>query len=330
MERDNSINYFKAILVIGMILGHCIQLLSKPTGLWGVFSQGINLITFSGFFFVFGYLYNLNYCDKQVSVNKKIKSIIFPLLAFYISAISWCVIIENSLTLKMLLKILLMIRIPPYSEFLLAYTVMSLLFWLIRPVLQKLRNSSVMVIILLLLILLLSFVPFYKLYPTIVFKGQEIYFDYYIGLLIGSNQHSYFPVFQYFTFFLIGVFFSQKGVVFSKIVLSIAFIGTVMFVCYCLLTKEYPSRFPPSFFWIVGSWFILYLYFLLSKKIKKNQFLNAIGENTMNYLLLSNIFIFSIRGPSDYSYTVAVLTGLLILVVIYFINFTVRKSKIFS
>jgi TM2 domain-containing membrane protein YozV len=61
-----------------------------------------------------------------------------------------------------------------------------------------------------------------------------------------------------------------------------------------------PNRFAPSLFWIVGSAFFLYIYFLVSNllaaKLKKIELLEKPGKNVLFYLLVSNIFIFAIHS----------------------------------
>jgi hypothetical protein len=326
VERDNSVNVFKAFLIIGMILAHCINLLTPTEGIWAIFCRGVNLITFSGFFFCFGYVYNISYLGKKVPFAKKVKSVLIPLLAFYISALSWALIVDRELDIIVLFKILSILNVPPYSEFLLAFSIMSLLFWLFQKQIARIKKTKYFLMILP-AILLISLVPFYSIYPSIYIFGHLIKFDYYIGLLLGSKTNSYFPVIQYSFFFFLGIFFSDKKILFNRNVMIAAIFGTIAFIIYCLVKKHYPSRFPPHLLWITGSWFILYTYFLISKMIKKLQFrfFILIGENTIIYLLLSNIFIFSLRDKLSGSYLAALTTGVSIVVVITYLLSSVRK-----
>lgn len=121
-----------------------------------------------------------------------------------------------------------------------------------------------------------------------------------IGLLIGTNNFSSFPVIQYSPFYLVGIYFAAYKVKFNKIILIISCAFTLSFVSYLLYTHNLPSRFPPSLFWIIGSAFFLYIYFLvsnfLSSYVNKTQFLEILGKNVLLYLILSNIFIFTIHS----------------------------------
>lgn len=52
-KREKGIDLFKAILVIGMILGHVFQLLARNNQITNLIIKYINLISFSGFLFCF-------------------------------------------------------------------------------------------------------------------------------------------------------------------------------------------------------------------------------------------------------------------------------------
>src|SRR5437868_1945961 len=92
-SRVAAIDYMKSFLIIGMILGHTIQFLntgsnSMVNSLLTRFSGYINLVTFPGFLFCFGYACYVAYLQKE---NKEVRLKIFKtaikiLLAYYISA----------------------------------------------------------------------------------------------------------------------------------------------------------------------------------------------------------------------------------------------------
>lgn len=65
-KRDSSLDIFKGFLIIGMIFAHIIQFFSN----WSFFldyyiSMYINIITFSGFMFSFGYVSQIAYLKKE-------------------------------------------------------------------------------------------------------------------------------------------------------------------------------------------------------------------------------------------------------------------------
>lgn len=321
-------NVFKAILVLGMVLSHGISLLSPSIGPFEPLSQIIALITFSGFFFCFGYVYNLAYGGKDVASGKKVRSVILPLLAYYISALSWVVIKESDLSLLTLAKVITTYRLPPFSEFLLAFSLMSLVYWLIKPTIDTVKNKPYFTLILVFL-LVSSFVPFYRFYPVVQLQGKEIVFDAIIGLFFGSPK-AYFPIVQYSFFFFMGILFSERQIVFDSKVLLACIAGTAACFIYWWTSGQLPSRFPPNFLWITGSWLFIYLYYLASKKLRwlQNLATVTIGENTLNYLVLSNILLFSLSEIGYRSYSFAILSSILVVMVITFLIDCTRKPML--
>lgn len=327
--RDLSQNYFKAFLVIGMILSHALQLLTQPSGYFLVFTVYINLITFSGFMFSFGYIYQKAYGKKKVDCYFAINKMKTTLFAFYISAFCWKLIIEHELTFRSIIMILIFKNVPPYSEFLLAFFLTTAVFFLFKNKIATLINSKY-VIILLLLLLFISFAPFYKLYTNFVFWGHIIYLDYYIGLIFGSLRLTFFPIFQYLIFFMLGIWFQKNKISYSKPTFIVSILSTLIFLSYLYLKKELPQRFPPSPFWLIGSFFFLYLYLICSRKLKQNKltaYLNLIGENSLIYLLLSNVLIFSLKNTLHWNYISALIGGLGVIV---FITYNISITRIFN
>lgn len=143
-ERDRSIDMLKTLLVIGMILAHCIQLIGKPTPLTNAISTGVNLITFSGFLFCFGYAVSIAYLGKSKDYvkNKIIRNCIELLIVYYISGISYELFVTKQLSLIKLMKILILLHIPGYSEFLAGFFVLNLLTLIFFNQIVKILNSK--------------------------------------------------------------------------------------------------------------------------------------------------------------------------------------------
>ena len=88
--RKREIDIQKGILTIGMILCHCIQFFGKEEyGLQKILVNLINLSTFSGFMFCFGYTNQVAYYEKswKSSSVKMLRNVFRILIAFYISGI---------------------------------------------------------------------------------------------------------------------------------------------------------------------------------------------------------------------------------------------------
>lgn len=222
LNRDYAINYFKSLLVIGMIIGHCVQLLTdyRPQFI-EYFSDYINLITFSGFTFSFGYVYYKAYIKKNI-LNKK--RFLIPsyktLFAFYISGFFFrlLVIPGRWLTFKEYVKILLLWDIPGYSEFLLSFFIISLLFCILFKCIKKYFENDNLIFIAIILSLAMTFFP----YKYILINE--------FGLIIGSNKFPCFPIIQYSCLFFIGFYFAKNNIKYNKIIFVISCITLIIFL----------------------------------------------------------------------------------------------------
>ena len=81
------------MLTVAMMLYHCIQFFGKEEyGFQKILVNLINLSTFSGFMFCFGYTNQIAYYQKEWknSFGKMLKNVCRMLIAFYISGMSMC------------------------------------------------------------------------------------------------------------------------------------------------------------------------------------------------------------------------------------------------
>ena len=339
MNRDSRLNNFKAILVLGMIFAHSLQLLSEPAGGWSVFSNLINLITFSGFLFAFGYAYEISYSGREIPRAKKIRGASSILIGFYVSALAWVALCERALVPGAgpsagkgladiavdVLKVLLLLDIPPYSEFLVSFFLVSVLYWLFRPLLLRAKRSSLFPVIVF-APLVLSLVPFARFWPRVFIDHRLTTFDFYIGLFFGSYAHAYFPVVQYLLFFLLGMLFAERKLRFSVPVLCVAAAGTAAYFAGWAMTGAQPLRFPPALLWLTGSWLFLYAYWLLAAKIPSNRVCSLVGENSLQCLVLSNILIFALRSGNPHSPGWAFVAGIAIIGILVFFLSRIRGA----
>ena len=66
-KRNHSVDFMKSILVILMMMAHVVQFF--PCGkIAGVFSTYVNLTTFSGFMFTFGFVCYTAYIEKSADI----------------------------------------------------------------------------------------------------------------------------------------------------------------------------------------------------------------------------------------------------------------------
>lgn len=318
--RSSALDVFKGLLILGMILAHIIQILDITNNyLLKAVSTYINLISFSGFLFAFGYANYFAYFSKDFRACKlRMLNTGFKILvAFYISGIAFRMIFEKkAIHLLDILKIILLIDIPGYSEFLASFAAITFLAIILFKPIQMLIQDKKYFFITNILLLLTTYIP----YEWININQ--------IGLLIGTNKFYCFPVIQYSPLYLLGIYFAKYKIKFSKITLLLSSVFTLSFLLYFLYNHKLPSRFPPSLFWILGSSFFLYIYFVASNllsRLKKLEFLEKAGKNVLFYLLISNIFIFTIHniyGKMYLGINIFILTGVILFVIHYLQDIT--------
>ena len=311
MKHVQDINIFKAFLVINMIIAHTIQLLS-PLGGWAdLYSDTINLITYSGFIFAFGYVYQLNYQDKDIPIKKQLRNIYSPIICYYISCFAWMTIIDKQCNITDIMKTLLLLHIYPYSEFILAFGLTSWIYWCIRPWLKpKLLLPAAGILLLII--------------PCLYWNDSS----YYIGFFIGNNHIQLWTVIPYMIFFLIGMHFAYYKTKLTSLIWAIGIIGTSYFYFRYRCLGVAPSRYPPARTWITGSWIYLIAYLWTARQIHSSRMLNNIGENSIVYLLLSNIILFGMRGNMFITTYLAFVIGIIVILTIYYITSKIRYKNI--
>ena len=285
-------DFFKGFLVIQMIFAHSLQFFVNfhESAVAARISDYINLTTFSGFVFAFGYVSYFAYLKKDfvVAAKKLILNMIKLLIAFYISSFAFIIFMENAIfRMDTVWDILLVRRLAGWSEFLFSFVCLMALCLLLFPLLKKLNNLSACIIVA--ATLLATFIPYRDINPI-------------LGSFIGGTNFAYFSVVQYFGFFVVGIIFASKNIVFDKWALITGLAATSVFVVY-LYFFGLPSRFPVSIVWILGPTGFLYLYYLIANKIPvgaKTELLASIGSMSLYYLVLSNILIFALRSSRFY------------------------------
>ncbi len=281
-ERDHSIDIMKGFLVLLMILAHVIQFF--PDGKFDeYFSLYVNLTTFSGFMFCLGYVFPLAYSNRAGAEKRMFIGFLKTLIAYYVSGCCYIAIIEQKLTVSLFIDILLLKRVPFYSEFLLSLAlVFAFGIFLFKP-LEELMENKIKFSLVVIFCLLCTGIDYSNVRSGL------------LGSVIGSSHFNNFPILQYGFYFLIGFYLSEKKITFNWWVLAISLIGTIMFSLSVVCLDIIPSRFPPSLSWVVGASFFVYVYFLLCKLIKKCPPVSIIGKESLIFLIVSNIMIFSAK-----------------------------------
>jgi hypothetical protein len=291
-DRIASIDIFKGLLVVLMILDHSAKILSPNGGFTTNLVTWIgDLSVFPGLLLSFGFITQRRYFSlpKKIPLNRIILTIAKIIAAYYLSAIAFRILIDDvSITLDFLLGILIFSDIPSYSEFLIAFGVTLALATIFIHPLQAIMNYPSAFIILLTVLLLNSIFPY-----ELITSPQ-------IGLLFGSRELTLFPVMQYSVFFLIGMYFAEQGYK-SDIWFILSLIGLFSFVVFRIFIGL-PSRFPPSPIWLLGSFSFVYTLFLIANHLDKVSWsldwIKFYGRHVLASLLISNMILFYILSIS--------------------------------
>jgi len=324
-RRDEAIDVMKGMLVFGMILSHVSGLLSSYNSfpmkhIW-LFT---GLITFSGFMFSFGYACQFAYFSKDLKTvsQRMLMTALKPLIAFYISGIYWRAFVDKDFSLRTVARILILKDIPPFSEFLVSFSLIILGSLILFNPIQKLVEHPKRFWFVFALLLLTTFIPYHWITVS------------QIGLLVGTDKFPTYPILQYSSVFLLGVYFAKHQILQNRWVFLSSLSGFIAFIVFQLQTQQAPSRFPPSLLWIIASIFLVYLYYLIAKKLTKLQrltdLLSTWGKNVLFYLLISNILIFTFRGayqPLNLNPLESFGITLLMLLTINFLTTIVSSSK---
>jgi hypothetical protein len=325
------LDYFKGILVFVMILAHCIQFFGDETRvIQGGISQFANLTTFSGFLFVFGATNAITYLRKPAkkSYPKMAKSFWRNLFAYYVSAFAYCIFVEGSLFLpQKIWKIIGLRVLMGYSEFLLAFAVMQLVVILLFGLFRRMKQ--------------VHFLAFAVLSIACTFFPYELIKEPVLALFIGSDNFISFPIFPYFIYFAAGVWYINDAQQFVRKKKWMVAIGSVMVsipcIVYTIVNQTLPKRFSPDIIFVLGAGFAVMLYTFLCKKLEKLSLhsaiwyrmlfpLQSIGQNSLLFLLLSNVVLFALKGTAFYRQSI-VFVIVIFIIILYFCFFIVKITK---
>lgn len=283
-QRDKSIDLMKSILVVQMIIAHITFFFSRKgqMSLLGIYT---NLVAFSGFMFTFGYVcYKAYIAKSNVNLGKHlIKEFILTIIAYYISGLAYTILINGTFNSKVLVRILCFQKIAKYSEFLLSFAFIYPLIYIFSKAFKKMTGIHYLGLA------LVSFIFTFFDYTNIKIPL--------LGIFIGTTSFACFPIIQYSSYFLAGDYLAKKDKILDKTILGIALLGFIVFIGSIYTFKQLPERFPPSIFWIMGGYLFVYTYFILSKYLasclKETNLILSIGANSLIYLVISNLVIFT-------------------------------------
>lgn len=325
-ERDRSIDLLKGTLVIGMIYAHIMSFFSHLPYFAIIVKLFINVITFSGFLFCFGYVCQLSYFHKTINtVYKKLLNNFFKMIvAFYISAIFYRFLTTDNFGLNNILNIIFLFDIPTLSEFLIAFALINLVTIPLFGTFKSIIKNKIMFWIIISLLLLTTFFP----YELVTTKQ--------IGLLIGTTKFYAFPILQYMPFYLLGMYFAAYKINYNIYIFIGSIFSSLIYILYIIIYHDNPVRFPPSIFFILAPMFYLYMFYLFFKVLIQKKvsisLLELMGKNVLYYLLFSNIliFIFKLR-IIKLNLDLNIINSLLVLIIVlglitYFILISTKNN----
>jgi len=319
-QRVVEIDITKGIFTLGMVFAHVIQFrFAGEYMLLNKISYYSNLVSFSGFYFCFGYVTWLAYLQKEnIPWKSVLKTVLKCYVAFLISGIAHHVLVKGRAVDSILVFNIAGLRdIPGYSEFLISFSLVLLTAVILAPVINFSTRNKRNLIIAIVACLSTTFLP----------KG--IVYDPIVGLFIGGAGVSYYPVIQYMPLFLFGIYIARHKIQYNYLLAGISLVAIVLFIIF-QTDKHLISRFPPSAMWIIYSTALVYLYYGIAILIDKHlrvfikPYLNAVGQNVLNYLILSNLILFTsvaIGMRSNLNSFETVGFYIVILVLLFFIQY---------
>lgn len=306
--RNYAIDTFKGILTFFMVYCHVLQFFGDSQ----LFPQNEyfmlipNLLVFPAFVFSFGQNVQHSYYTKPLrQAAPRMTSRALRLYAvFAFSGIGFRVLRENRpFAAGVTRRVLLLEDIPGWSEFIIAFSLFFLLALLLWYPMRRWKGP-LLPAALGLVSLLSAFIPYGMVGDTR------------LQLLIGGRGFACFPVLQYAAFFLFGMAAvrarGQKKA--QGMLLLFCALLSGLGLWRRLSLGGMPERFPPDIGWLLLPFLPIALLYLLCEGLEKLRYslskpilgrgelrlplapLRALGRNSMSYLLLSNLLIFTMAG----------------------------------
>ena len=287
--RALPLDLFKTLLVAGMISAHVIQLITEEPPRWAwIWSDVVNLITFSGFMLAFGLGVGLSTeRTRQRSLGERAWPAIKMLIAVWVSSFGFLLLVERATLDGWLIRELMMTEVLfGWSEFLTSFLVLYILLAIARPAFIWVATRPTWLIA----------ASGSALAATMVTTGA--YWPL-VGGLIGHQGYPNFPVLSYLPWFLIGIHLGARWPWITAGEIAVGAAATGSFLLFLWQEGRLPERFPPSLLWIIGPGLPLALYLWTTEQAARwvpyPEVVLAAGRHVLASLVLSNLLIFSVR-----------------------------------
>jgi surface polysaccharide O-acyltransferase-like enzyme len=323
--RNLTIDVIKGLFVLDMIWSHVTGYTDSrqsllADALWNIFI----VVTFSGFIFCMGYIMQTSYlAQEKPPVSKMLRSTWRSMLGYYIAALGFFLIYQGEFDWETVTSVLLLQRFGSISEFLLPFALIPLVTVLLTAPLKKyVLSSNRNLFIAIFLLAMTTFLPTGWVQSP------------YLALLIGGPQDSiFYPVLQYYAFFLLGAYYASRKIQVGTGHLLVSIFSLAVFVASYSLGLTF-SRFPPSFGWIVLGGGGFFLWYWVSERLARwrpaAQILAPIGANSLFFFVVSDLLIFGVGKTfkGEVSLLGATALTFLLTAVVYAMMVFVRPTKV--
>jgi fucose 4-O-acetylase-like acetyltransferase len=286
-KRVLALDVLKGLLILRMVFAHA-RLRFNLDMSWLASSEWIFQVTvFSGLFFAFGYGTYKAYLEKGEPPRRHIiYNIIKILLAYVLCGFVYGVFQLHVLSLQFMISLVRLDFLFYGSEFLLTYVIVLILLLIVPNFFRVVTRKDAI------------FWPVIAglLFTTLIDYSQIKSIS--LGVLIGTETASSFPVVQYLPLYLLGIYLAQRRNHFSKFI----FAGSIVSIIVLFIAHKngLVGRFPPTFYWIFGSLGMSYLLFLFSHFIARVNFLQKpladVGRHALYWLVMSNLIIYTMSN----------------------------------
>ncbi len=283
-SRNPVLDRIKGFLVIGMVLSHTLNFFPVgPPMFCVVFSTYISTMTFPGFLFVLGYVSQYAYFskDRDYAAKRIFLGFVKSMLALYACGIFFTFFMQRDFSLRGFLDKFLLRELPSYSEFLLSFALLYLVMLLFFPFLKNMSDRTILVLCA--CSVAMTFFPYHLVTHPLP------------ASIVGCENLCTFPLAQYGIYFLMGLYFCRKNIVFHKWICPLALLCTACYLAYHLVLWKGPILFPATFDRVLGTTGIVYVYYLVSQKnLGKygDTMLTFIGKHTLVILVVHNALLF--------------------------------------
>jgi hypothetical protein len=288
LGRCVELDVFKTFLVVGMVFAHVVQIVQSPIdGFTAGLSNVINLVSFPGFLFAFGWGTALSCRDRPVW--ERLQGPAKILLAFYLSGIGAVILTDgNGWSAARILGVVTLTDLPGHSEFLASFFVLSLaMVWLGRGLGHVVRRPACLV----------ACLAASAAFGCIPFDGPDLPW---LAIVLPAPGNTYFPLAPYAMWLFLGASYADRTEPFGRIDLCLAASATYTLLAVALITGSLPSRFPPSTLWVIGPALFLLLYRAASmaivRRIAVPRLWTGPGRHVLVHLVASNLSLFAIQS----------------------------------